>query len=82
MPVAPTLCARLAQREAADPEAAASRQQPLARGGTAYPVGEESRALKRVKLEALREELRMHESTVAELKRMIAGLEREVGDTH
>ena len=46
MPVAPTLAARLAQREAADPEAAAARKQPLARGGTAYPVGEESRALK------------------------------------
>ena len=46
MPVAPTLGARLAQREAADPEAAAARKQPLARGGTAYPVGEETRALK------------------------------------
>lgn len=79
MPVAPTLGARLAAREAADPEGAAARKQPLARGGTAYPAREESRALKRVKLEALREELRMHEGTVAELRRMIAGLEQEVG---
>ena len=46
MPVAPTLTARLTQREAEDPEAAAARKQPLARGGTAYPVGEETRALK------------------------------------
>lgn len=75
---APTLGARLAQREAEDPDGAAARKQPLARGGTAYPAAEESRALKRVKLEALREELRMHESTVADLRRMIAGLEREV----
>jgi hypothetical protein len=81
-PVAPTLGARLAQREGADPAAAAARRQaqPLARGGAAYPpaADQESRALKRVKLEALREELRTHESTVAELRRMIAGLEREV----
>ncbi|PRW59584.1 adenylate guanylate cyclase [Chlorella sorokiniana] len=65
-------------REAADPEAVAARKQPLARGGTAYPVGEETRALKRVKLEALRQELATHEATVAELRRMIAGLEREL----
>jgi hypothetical protein len=81
-PVAPTLGARLAQREGADPAASAARRQaqPLARGGATYPTApdQESRALKRVKLEALREELRTHESTVAELRRMIAGLEREV----
>jgi hypothetical protein len=76
--VAPTLSDRLAQREAADSSAAAARQQPLARGGTAYPVGEESRALKAMKLEALRQELAHHESTVAELRAMVAQLEREV----
>lgn len=78
--VAPTLGARLAQREAADPEGAATRRQPLARGGTAYPAGEESRALKRVRLDALRQELRTHEETVVSLRAMIAQLEREVGD--
>lgn len=34
--------------------------------------------LQRVKLEALRQELATHEATVAELRRMIAGLEREL----
>lgn len=78
--VAPTLGARLAQREMSDPEGAAARRQPLARGGSAYPAGEESRALKRVRLDALRQELRMHEDTVAGLRAMIAQLEREVGE--
>lgn len=78
--VAPTLGARLARREAADPEGVAARRQPLARGGTAYPAGEESRALKRVRLDALRQELRMHEETVAGLRAMIAQLERDVGE--
>ena len=78
--VAPTLGARLAAREAADPEGAAARKQPLARGGTCYPAGDETRALKRVRLEALRQELRMHEETAAQLRGMIAGLEREVGE--
>ncbi|KAL4426700.1 hypothetical protein ABPG77_004756 [Micractinium sp. CCAP 211/92] len=78
--VAPTLGARLARREAADPDGAAARRQPLARGGTAYPAGEESRALKRVRLDALRQELRMHEETVAGLRAMIAQLERDVGE--
>lgn len=76
--MAPTLTARLARREAELPDGAAARQQPLARGGTAYPVEQESRALKRVKLEALREELRHHEATVAELRGMVERLEREV----
>jgi hypothetical protein len=31
-----------------------------------------------MKLQALKEELRTHESTVAELKRLIAGLEADI----
>lgn len=77
-PVAPLLAARLAEREAGDPEATAARRQPLARGGTAYPVDLETRALKRLKLEALRDELKQHEATVADLRRMVQELEREV----
>ncbi|KAL4458724.1 hypothetical protein ABPG75_013589 [Micractinium tetrahymenae] len=78
--VAPTLGARLAQRAAADPDCDAAKRQPLARGGTAYPAGEESRALRRVRLDALRQELRTHEETVAGLRAMIAQLEREIGE--
>lgn len=72
------MAARLAQREAEQAQGAGAGRQPLARGGTAYPAAEESRALKRLKLEALRQELRHHEATAAELRRMIQGLEREV----
>ena len=40
---------------------------------------EESRALKLLKLEALKQELTMHEETVSELKRVIRGMEAELG---
>ncbi len=40
---------------------------------------DESRALRVLKLQALRQELAMHEETVAELRRVIAGLEAELG---
>jgi hypothetical protein len=71
----------LAARKAAAEQQAggeAAPKQPLARGGTAYPADLESRALKRVKLEALKEELRHHEVTVAELRGMVQRLEQEV----
>lgn len=77
--VVPTLGERLAAKEAADPDGAAAHKQPLARGGTCYPAGDETRALKCVRLEALRQELRMHEETAVQLRAMIAGLEHEVG---
>lgn len=76
--VAPRVEERLALRRAADPAAAAARAAPLARGGSALPAGEESRATKRVKLEALRQELATHEQTVADLRAMIRQLEVEL----
>lgn len=51
----------------------------LARGGTAYPQVDESRALKLMKLDALRQELAMHEQTVADLRHIINGMERDLG---
>ncbi|KAL4535196.1 hypothetical protein Ndes2437A_g05926 [Nannochloris sp. 'desiccata'] len=51
----------------------------LGRGGITFTKVEESRALKAMKLQALKEELKMHESTVTELKKLIAGLEEELG---
>lgn len=77
-PVAPLLGARLAAGEAEDPEAAAAKRQPLARGGTAVPAGEESLPVKRMRLDALRDELRSHEATVAQLRAMVGQMEREV----
>jgi hypothetical protein len=51
----------------------------IGRGGTAYPRADESRALKLVKLEALRQELVTHQRTVADLMCMVAELEAELG---
>jgi hypothetical protein len=39
---------------------------------------DESRALRLLKLQALRQELAMHEETVAELRKVIAGMEAEL----
>ena len=80
--VAASLQARLLQRQEREPEAAAAAAaQPLARGCVGQlPVAAsaESRASKLMKVAALREELRMHEETAAELRAMIAGLEAEL----
>jgi hypothetical protein len=77
--VAPLLEARMARREAEDPAAAAAKRQPLARGGATAPPNEEGRALKLQRLEALREELRSQEATVAQLRGMVGQLEAELG---
>lgn len=80
--VAASLQARLLQRQEQESEAAAAATaQPLARGCVGQlPVAAaaESRASKLMKVAALREELRMHEETAAELRAMIAGLEAEL----
>jgi hypothetical protein len=74
--------ARLLQRQEREPEAAATAAaQPLARGCVGQmPVAAaaESRASKQMKVATLREELRMHEETSAELRSMIASLEAEL----
>lgn len=44
-----------------------------------FGQGDESRALKVMKLEGLRQELAMHEETAAQLRRMIADMEAELG---
>lgn len=75
-PVADTLEERLEKRRAEQPGAV---QQPLGRGGVTYTRPEETTATKLLKLQALRDELRCHEETVAELRRMVAELEAELG---
>lgn len=74
--VADTLEERLEKRRAEQPGAAT---QPLGRGGVTYVRPEESTATKLLKLAALRDELRCHEETLSDLRRMIAELEAEMG---
>ncbi len=78
--VTDTLEARLEKRRTEQPPGSKSipSNEELGRGGVTFPKVEESRALKSMKLRALKEELRTHESTVLELKRLIAGLEAEL----
>jgi hypothetical protein len=78
--VAPPLEARLAARRAAG--GAPGGGEALARGGRApqpFTFAEETGALKAVRLQALREELRAHEATAGELRRQVAVLEAELG---
>ena len=59
--LAPRIGARLEQRRRPDLEGGAACSAPLVRGGSVLPAGEESRGTKRIKLEALRQELATHE---------------------
>lgn len=56
----------------------ARQPESLERGGRQYHIVHEDRATKVLKLEALQQELAAHESTVAELKRLISQLEDEL----
>lgn len=58
----------------------AAHKQPPARGGTSYPAGDETRVLKRVRLEALGHDLRKHGEAAEQLRSIIAGLGQEVGE--
>lgn len=71
------LGARIEKRRAARP--GPEPEEGLHRGGVRYTHADESRALKAVKLQALQDELKTHESTVKELRRLIAQLEAELG---
>lgn len=58
---------------------AGMQQERLYRGGLSYNRNDEQVALKRMKLEALKQELKAQEESVAELRGMITDLEAEIG---
>jgi len=77
--VTETLEARIERRRSERPSGiGGDSHEQLARGGVTFTKVEESRALKAMKLRALKEELRTYENTVAELKSLVAGLEAEL----
>lgn len=75
--VTASLESRLEKKRSGQAPGAAS--EPLARGGISFSRVEEDRALKLMKLRALRDELRTHEATVVELKRLIGEMEADLG---
>ena len=78
--VTETLESRIEKRRAERPLGnGGTGNEELGRGGLTFSKVEESRALKAMKLQALKEELRTHENTVIELKKLIEGLETELG---
>ena len=70
-----SLESRLEKKRAQQPVAV---PEPLARGGVSFSRVEEDKALKAMKLKALKEELRTHQATVEELTRLIGEMEREL----
>jgi hypothetical protein len=81
--VTETLEARIEKRRIERPPGSGSgcgvvSHEELGRGGLTFAKIEESKALKAMKLQALKEELKTYESTVTELKRLIARLEAEL----
>ena len=54
------------------------KEEALGRGGVVFSRVEESRAMQSMKLEALKEELKMHETTVEQLRAMIRAIENEL----
>jgi len=77
--VTETLEARLEKRKVALPSGPQQLEEELWRGGVTYSRADETRALKAMKLQALREELESHERTVTELRRLIQDVEAELG---